>query len=100
MINEGLKSAILKVLAKRSGIPVVIDGISQVGGGCINDSFRLDTSVGVFFMKYNDANRYPGMFEAEARGLLLLAGREGEREGERKRGRGAGGAGGDWCWGR
>src|SRR5262245_27809412 len=43
-----------------------------VGGGCINESFRLHTSAGDFFFKWNDRDRYPRMFAAEAKGLSLL----------------------------
>jgi protein-ribulosamine 3-kinase len=45
---------------------------SAVGGGCINSSWCLETEQERFFLKWNEANKYPGMFEAEARGLLLL----------------------------
>jgi len=41
-------------------------------GGDINTSFKLETSRGDFFIKLNDANIYPGMFEKEARGLETL----------------------------
>lgn len=44
-----------------------------VGGGCINDCYRLDTSAGPFFLKLNDATILPGMFETEMEGLKLLA---------------------------
>lgn len=43
-----------------------------MGGGCINHAQRLETNAGMFFVKTNNAARYPGMFEAEARGLRLL----------------------------
>jgi fructosamine-3-kinase len=42
------------------------------GGGCINQGGRLKTSAGDFFLKWNDAAKFPGMFEAEAKGLKLL----------------------------
>ncbi len=51
---------------------IVVLASSGVGGGCINDAYRLDTTRGQFFVKYNDARRYPGMFESEAKGLKLL----------------------------
>ncbi len=43
-----------------------------VYGGDINTSFKLETSTGDFFIKLNDANLYPHMFEKEARGLNTL----------------------------
>lgn len=42
------------------------------GGGCINQGGRLITTSGDFFLKWNDAKRFPSMFETEAKGLQLL----------------------------
>ena len=42
------------------------------GGGCINNAGFLRTNAGAFFVKFNQ-HAYPGMFEAEAKGLALLA---------------------------
>lgn len=61
-----------RILSKRFSKDVIIHGSSGVGGGCINDSHRIDTSAGKFFVKYNNTSRYPGMFEAEAKGLKIL----------------------------
>ena len=52
---------------------------SPASGGCINNGGRLDTSNGAVFVKWNDANRFPGMFDAEARGLTLLEQAHGPR---------------------
>lgn len=46
--------------------------IHALSGGSINQAFRLKTSRGDFFLKYNDASRYPEMFRKEAEGLKLL----------------------------
>lgn len=59
MVQEGEASCGLKMA-------------TAVGGGCINDSYRLEADSGVFFLKVNDAVRYPGMFDAERKGLELL----------------------------
>ena len=45
---------------------------SPVSGGSINDAFQVETTQGRFFIKLNDASRFPNMFEAEKRGLELL----------------------------
>lgn len=45
---------------------------TPTGGGCINNGGRLQTAHGDFFLKWNYAKRYPGMFDAEAKGLTLL----------------------------
>ena len=44
----------------------------SVSGGSINNCFKLVTNVGLFFLKMNQADKYPGMFEAEIKGLELL----------------------------
>lgn len=44
----------------------------KVHSGDINDAYCLITSVGKYFLKVNDKNKYPLMFEKEARGLELL----------------------------
>ena len=48
-------------------------GFSIISGGCINNGGRLKCTTGDFFVKWNDRNRFPKMFEAESRGLKLLA---------------------------
>jgi protein-ribulosamine 3-kinase len=49
------------------------------GGGCINNGGRLAASSGDYFLKWNDAAKFPGMFAAEARGLNLLSSSKGFR---------------------
>jgi protein-ribulosamine 3-kinase len=49
-----------------------INAFDFVSGGCINHGGRIETSKGVFFLKWNTADKYPGMFQAEAEGLNLL----------------------------
>ena len=41
-------------------------------GGCINQGGKLSTSTGDFYLKWNDAEKFPAMFQAEAKGLQLL----------------------------
>lgn len=54
------------------GPPIAIDEAIPVGGGSINDAYRLVTKAGNHFLKTNSADRYPNMFEAEADGLTRL----------------------------
>lgn len=44
-----------------------------MAGGCINNGGKLETSVGSFFIKWNDIENLSGMFDAEAKGLHLLS---------------------------
>ncbi len=50
----------------------LIQGFSFASGGCINQGGKLKTSRGDFFLKWNDIKKFPGMFEAETKGLKLL----------------------------
>lgn len=50
---------------------VSIRSSSGLGGGCINDAQRLETSAGDFFLKSN-LSPLPHMFEREANGLQAL----------------------------
>ncbi len=43
-----------------------------ISGGSINDAYQIETTQGKFFLKLNNANRYPNMFEMELKGLELL----------------------------
>jgi protein-ribulosamine 3-kinase len=44
----------------------------RVQGGDINDAYCLFTPTGKYFLKVNDKNKYPAMFEKEANGLAIL----------------------------
>jgi protein-ribulosamine 3-kinase len=55
------------------GIGCRIISFSFSGGGCINHGGKLETSQGTYFLKWNDRQRFPGMFKAEAKGLQLLS---------------------------
>ncbi|GIV32783.1 MAG: fructosamine kinase [Chitinophagales bacterium] len=61
------------VLTRHCGEPVKIKSAEAIGGGCIHYTFRLQSNASDFFIKYNRAALYPQMFEAEAKGLAMLA---------------------------
>ena len=73
MIIDSVIQTAKEIIQARMGEQVDVKRTASVGGGCINDAHRLDTNLGSFFVKYNHAARYPGMFEAEAKGLALMA---------------------------
>jgi|AntRauTorckE6833_2_1112554.scaffolds.fasta_scaffold01157_3 fructosamine-3-kinase len=73
MIPEPLRSSIESYLREFHNKTVKVTGQQTIGGGSINDAWRLDTETGPFFLKYNNAGKFPAMFEKEARGLELLA---------------------------
>jgi len=62
------------ILARRTGGAATIRETFPVGGGSINDAWRLETRGGRFFLKTNDAAPFPDLFEAEADGLGRLRG--------------------------
>lgn len=55
------------------GVDVLLLGVSPVHGGDINEAYRVETEVGVYFVKANASERYPNMFAIEAAGLELLS---------------------------
>ncbi|MBL7983816.1 MAG: fructosamine kinase family protein [Flavobacteriales bacterium] len=59
-------------LERHTGKPVDIQDAVAVGGGSINDCYRLDTDAGSFFVKVDPGAAHPRMFEAEADGLRRL----------------------------
>ena len=68
MLSVTHKTSLEQSLSEKLKSNVNIKNFTLIGGGCINDAQRMDTSAGVFFIKWNDAKKHPGMFEAEAKG--------------------------------
>ncbi len=64
---------ILTEIQSKTGLPVILRHITPEYGGSINESFKLETSAGYFFLKRNDREKFPAMFEKEASGLRLIA---------------------------
>ena len=76
-----LSHSLIDRLSTHLGTDVRIERDVPIGGGSINDAYRLDTNKGPFFVKVNPgsrqgnpADRSPSMFEAEADGLQRLRG--------------------------
>jgi protein-ribulosamine 3-kinase len=72
MLPDLLQNEITFALQSYTGQNIHIKNSSPLSGGSINNAYRLETNAGAFFMKYNRASAYPGMFQQEARGLELL----------------------------
>lgn len=47
--------------------------VQSVSGGCINSCASIKTPEGKFFLKWNNAGRFPGMLMLEEKGLRLLS---------------------------
>ena len=69
MLEENLRSHIEKCLSSKQGQAIKVTGTQALSGGCINESVELKTNIGSFFLKWNNAGKYPNMFETEALGL-------------------------------
>jgi protein-ribulosamine 3-kinase len=72
MLPENLLSDIQQTINEITGTPAKLTSVDAISGGDINRAFRVRTQSGSYFLKYNDADRFPHMFETEALGLKLL----------------------------
>lgn len=72
MLSPKIISELSHALTKYVGATVEISSTQSVGGGSINQAYKLLTNHGYFFVKVNSSTRYPGMFEAEEKGLRIL----------------------------
>ncbi len=71
-LPEQIKFKISQSLQSQGLSSAGITGAEPVSGGSINQTFKVSSGNRDFFLKYNDAALYPGMFEKEAAGLSLL----------------------------
>ncbi len=67
-----LSAAINLAISQATGVAFQAVRQQSIGGGCINQSFKLADAQRIFFVKLNDASRL-AMFEAEAAGLQQIA---------------------------
>ncbi len=72
LLPADLISHIENTLSTTLKLEVEIEHVEKVSGGSVNDSFKLSTKDNAFFIKINNENKFPGLFNAEANGLKLL----------------------------
>ncbi len=72
MIPKSLLSEIQQTLKSLVGRRIDIVSVAAISGGDINQAYRLLTRQGSYFLKFNYADRFPKMFQAESSGLELL----------------------------
>lgn len=72
MIDEILQKQLSTALSDQLKVKIHINEAKSVQGGDINETFRIATNEGYYFLKMNDARRYPDMFAQEYAGLELL----------------------------
>ncbi len=66
-------NAVEMSIGEATGEPFNIERRHSLGGGCINEAYRIDDGQRRFFVKLNSRERL-AMFEAEAAGLDLILG--------------------------
>jgi protein-ribulosamine 3-kinase len=72
-VNPKLLAHISTVLSEATHRPFTLNNSTSVGGGSINEAYRLEATDGArFFLKLNDA-QHLAMFIAEAAGLEAIA---------------------------
>jgi len=72
MIGKLQEELFLSILHGKYGTAGKILSSRTLSGGDINQAAMFETTTGLWFAKWNRTDTYPGMFEAEARGLELL----------------------------
>jgi len=71
-VNPAAWADIAAGIRKVSGRAFAIESHAAIGGGCINQCYRVDGSARTYFVKINSPAQLP-MFEAEAAGLAEIA---------------------------
>ena len=72
MLPEPLKEKLNEVLTEQEG-STEITAFTFASGGCINSAGSIETTKSEYFVKWNKAGQFPGMFKAEFEGLQHLA---------------------------
>ena len=69
-MTSSIPVAVIEEVENRTGSK--IRSFFPASGGCINHGGKLVTADAIYFLKWNDWDKFPGMFKAEAKGLRLL----------------------------
>jgi fructosamine-3-kinase len=68
-----LTKELLEQLRLQLAFDQPLSNITSIGGGSINECYSFRAGEEKFFLKVNSAEKFPGMFACEAKGLNLLA---------------------------
>jgi protein-ribulosamine 3-kinase len=71
-LSSDLSKSIALTLEKATGGTAELRVLQPVRGGDINEAFRITYGNQTFFVKTNSNDRFPGMMQAEAKGLELI----------------------------
>ncbi len=72
MMDETLLTSLSAALSRQLGVKIHINRTVSIAGGDINDTYRLESNEGPWFLKMNNARKYPAMFAKEYDGLQTL----------------------------
>lgn len=72
MFAKKFSNKIEEALSAKLASTILISDVKTISGGSINNAYCLTTNHGKFFLKTNQANRFPKMFKQESKGLELL----------------------------
>ncbi len=72
MWSEKFRNEVEEIVKVSEGNDFKIKYFESIRGGDISSAFRLAGTTSNYFIKINEARRYPDMFEKEALGLRLL----------------------------
>ena len=72
MLPIPLETRIKEYICQNAGNPVETLRVRSVMGGSINQAAAVSGGGVTLFIKWNNSAKYPGLFDAEARGLRLL----------------------------
>jgi len=72
MSDYFLPEPVISFLSQKFNKDLKIRSVHPVSGGSVNSTAFIDTSHGKLFVKWNNATRFPGMFESESSGLEIL----------------------------
>lgn len=70
--QEEMTSLWKKDLENYLGKKISLNQIGIVSGGSISQAYKIHTSEGAFFVKTNQVESFPGMFDSESKGLQFL----------------------------
>lgn len=71
-MTSAVQSFILQSLKSVAGVSADTIQLTPVGGGSINETYKVTAGKELFFCKVNSVSKYPGLFDCEAAGLALL----------------------------
>lgn len=62
----------IKRVLEEQDLSTSIRNVLALSGGCINNCYKIETNTQPYFLKINEAKRFPDMFKKEANSLQIL----------------------------